>query len=261
MSQPWKSELLLRLKRGSCIAQVLAPWSRRVVREMHAEGPIGTALPQLLKALQEEGETALPRQARLMVPDELAYLSLRPPCADWPTARQEAQSHFMQTLGRQDLVTQVVPLPVNSGWLAAAIEPADLQAWQQMLAQAGVRLAHVELALLDDLQAIASLIGNEAVVALLRDEGMTLVRVSGGTLVELNWERCDTREQRLVEQRLLAFQGGIHSSTPEPLWLVCRSAAQCELWQRLALGHQWTLLARESAAQPATAASDAGVPA
>lgn len=261
MSQPWKSELLLRLKRGTCVAQVLAPWSRRVVRELHAEGPIGVALPQLIRTLQDDGAAALPRQARLMVPDELAYLSLRPTCADWPAAQREAHSHFVQTLGRQDLVVQVMPLPGSAGWLAAAIEPSDLQAWQQMLAQAGVRLAHVELALLDDLQAIAGLIGDEAVVALLRDEGMTLCRVSGGTLVELSWERCDTREQRLVEQRLLAFQGGIHSSTPEPLWLVCRSAAQCELWQRLARGHQWTLLSREPEARPAAAASDAGVPA
>ena len=126
-------------------------------------------------------------------------------------------------------MVQVVPLPGRFGWLAAAIEPADLQAWQQALAQAGVRLVHVELALLDDLQAIAGHVGDDAVIAVLRDEGMTLLRVAGGTLEELIWDRCDTRAQRLVEQRLLAFQGGIHSSSPEPLWLVCRSAAQCEL--------------------------------
>lgn len=261
MSQPWKSELLLRLTRGSCIAQVLAPWSRRVVREVHAEGSIGVALPQALKALQKDGADVLPRQARLLVPDELAYLSLRPACTDWPTAKREAQAHFVQTLGRQDLLVQVVSLPGHSGWLAAAIEPADLQAWQQVLAEAGVRLAHVELALLDDLQAIAGRIGNEAVVALLRHEGMTLLRLAGGTLVELSWERCDTREQRLVEQRLLAFRGGIHSSTPEPLWLVCRSSVQCELWQRLARGHHWTLLSREPKEAPTSAESDTGIPA
>lgn len=261
MSQPWKSELLLRLTRGSCIAQVLAPWSRRVVHEAHAEGSIGVALPHALSALQVGGAASLPRQARLLVPDELAYLSLRPASADWPTAQREAQAHFVQTLGRQDLVVQVVPLPGRSGWLAAAIEPADLKAWQQALAKAGVRLVHVELALLDDLQAIAGHVGDEAVVAVLRDEGMTLLRVAGGTLAELIWDRCDTRAQRLVEQRLLAFQGGIHSSSPEPLWLVCRSTAQCEPWQRLARGHQWTLLSREGAVPQAAAASDAQSPA
>ena len=109
MSQPWKSELLLRLTRGSCVAQVLAPWSRRVVHEAHAEGSIGVALPHALEALQEGGAASLPRQARLLVPDELAYLSLRPASADWPTAQREAQAHFVQTLGRQDLVVQVVP--------------------------------------------------------------------------------------------------------------------------------------------------------
>lgn len=89
---------------------------------------------------------------------------------------------------------------------------------------------------------------------------MTLLRAAGGTLAELIWDRCDTRAQRLVEQRLLAFQGGIHSSSPEPLWLVCRSTAQCEPWQRLARGHQWTL-SRWRAVPQAAAASDAQSPA
>ena len=39
--------------------------------------------------------------------------------------------------------------------------------------------------------------------ALLRDEGMTLVRVADGVPGELGWERCDLQAQRAVEQRLL----------------------------------------------------------
>ena len=257
MSLPWKSELLLRLTRSACVAQVLAPWSRHVVAEAHADGAPAESLPRVLQSLRDAGPAPLPRRARLLVPDELAYLALRPACARWAAAQRDAQAHFAQTLGRPDLIVQVAAMPGQGGWLAAAIEPDDLQRWQRLLGDAGVRLAAVELALLDDLRAISARVADDAVVALLRDEGMTLLRVAGGTPVELSWERCDPRAQRLVEQRLLAFQGAILSSVPEPLWLLCPSPSQCELWQRLARGHQWNLLARgaETPVLPAEAAA------
>ena len=191
MSQPWKSDLLLRFSRHACSAQLRAPWSRRVVAEVSADGAWALALPAVLKELRREGHDPLPQQASLLVPDELVYLALRPARAAWRAAQQDAVEHFALTLGRKDLVVQVAAMPGGDAWLAAAIEPADLQAWQRLLGEAGLVLAHVQLALLDDLRHLAAQVGDSAIVALMRDEGMTLVRVSRGTPVELSWERCD----------------------------------------------------------------------
>lgn len=255
MSRPWKSELCVRLGRGATAVQRLAPWSRRVLDAACAEGAPEQALPAALAALRErEPATPLPAQARLRVPDELAYLSLIAGGSGWPAAHQAAATHFAATLGRQDLVVQVVPMPGAAAWLAAAIEPGDLQAWQRMLADAGVRLAHVELQLLDDLRQLAAQVPDEAIVALLRDEGSTLLRIERGTPVELSWERCDPRALRLVEQRLLAFQGAIVSSQPPAVWMLCRSAEQRAHWDHMAQAHGWTLLPRD-AAPPAEVAA------
>jgi hypothetical protein len=242
VSRPWKSELSIRLGRSSCGVALRAPWSRRVLAQAHAEGAVAQALPAALAALRAQGHDALPAQARLQVPDERVYLSLRPPAATWRAARQEAVAHFAAMLGRQDLLVQVVALPGSAAWLAAALEPADLSDWQRLLAEAGVQLAHVGLALVDDLRHIAAEVADEAIVALMREEGMTLLRIESGVPVALSWERCDPRALRLGEQRLLAFQGTAASGVAPPLWMLCRSQAQREQWQGLAGAHRWTLL-------------------
>ncbi len=252
MSRPWKSELHVQLGRGVTAVASCAPWSRRVVARAHAEGAPAQALPAALAALRERCG-ALPAQARLRVPDELVYFTLVTGSTGWSAARQSAVNHFAATLGRQDLVVQVVALPGHGAWLAAAIEPADLQTWQQALAGAGVQLAHVELQLLDDLHRIAAEVPDEAIIALLRDEGTTLVRVERGVPVELSWERCDPRALRLVEQRLLAFQGGIVSSQPPSVWMLCRAAEQRDHWRHMAKAHGWTLLLRRAQAAEAVA--------
>ncbi|MGD9835390.1 MAG: hypothetical protein AB7U92_21775 [Piscinibacter sp.] len=254
MSRPWKSELSVRLGRGSTAAQCLAPWSRRVLAEAGGTGVPATALPAALAALREGLGAPLPARARLFVPDELVYLWLVAEADDWASARQAAATHFAATLGRQDLVVQVVALPSSSAWLAAALEPGDLQLWQGALGEAGVRLAHVELQLLDDLRHLSAQLPDEAVVAMVREEGTTLVRIERGIPVELNWERCDPRALRLVEQRLMAFQGSIVSSQPPSVWMLCRSAEERSQWERMAQAHGWTLLQRQPARPAAEAA-------
>ncbi|MFT3954434.1 MAG: hypothetical protein QM722_08610 [Piscinibacter sp.] len=257
MSRPWKSELRIRLGRRGCELQLCAAWSRRVIAQAGAAGTPAEALPVALAALREQAGPALSGEARLRVPDELVYLSLRPAATTWPAARQEAIAHFGAALGRQDLVVQVVALPGGSGWLAAAIEPGDLRAWQGALADAGIRLAHVELALLDDLRQLAAQVADEAVVALLRDEGLTLLRIASGVPVGLVWERCDPRTLRLAEQRVSAFQSAMAGDTATPVWLRCRTRAECAQWQSLAHEHGWTLLPPGDAAAAATAAPEA----
>ncbi|MBP5990885.1 hypothetical protein [Piscinibacter sp.] len=254
MSRPWKSELSVQLGRGATAVQRLAPWSRRVLDEVRCEGAPAQALPAALSALRERSAEPLPAQARLCVPDELAYFSLLAGGNGWHGTRQAAVTHFAATLGRQDLVVQAVALPGAAAWLAAAIEPGDLQAWQRALAEAGVRLARVELQLLDDLRHLARQVPDEAIVALLREEGSTLLRIERGVPVELSWERCDPRALRLVEQRLVAFQGAIVSSQPPAVWMLCRSTEQREHWERMTQAHGWTLLMRDASPAPAAAA-------
>lgn len=253
MSRPWKSELLVRLGRRGCELQLRAPWSRRVIAQAGAPGAPDDALPAALATLRQQVGDALSGEARLKVPDELVYLSLRPAALTWQAARQEAVAHFGGTLGRQDLVVQVVAWPGGSGWLAAALEPGDLQAWQRALADAGSRLAHVELALLDDLRQLAGRIADEAVVALLRDEGLTLLRIAAGAPAGLAWERCDPRTLRLAEQRVAAFRSATAGEAAAPVWLRCRSQAECTQWQPLARERGWTLLWPGDAAVAASA--------
>ena len=247
MSRPWKSELRVRLGRSSTVLQRLTPWSRRLRDEVCSPGAPAQALPAALAALRERSPETLPAQARLLVPDELEYLSLIESDGGWPAAHRAALNHFAATLGQPDPVVQVVALPPGPRWLAAAIEPADLQAWQRVLGEAGVHLAHVELQLLDDLRRLSAQLPDEAIVALLRDEGSTLVRIERGTPADLRWERCDPRALRLIEQRLLAFQGGIVSSQPPSVWMLCNSDAQHDHWQHMARAHGWTLLRRDAA--------------
>lgn len=252
MSLPWKSELQLRLGRDGCAAEVRAPWSRRVLAQAQAPGRAPASIAAALQALRALGHETLPRQARLLVPDEHAYLSLRPPLGRWQQAHQDALAHFAQVLGRQDLLVQVSAIAGGAAWLAAAIDPADLKAWQAPLAEAGIALAHVQLALLDDLHHIAAQVGERAIVALLREEGMTLVRVADGAPIDLCWERCDPHSLRCIEQRLLAFQNTGSDAKPDPLLMLCRSQAQREAWHQLARAHRWTLLLRDAppSAQP-----------
>ncbi len=247
MSQLWKSELRLRLERTRCSAQVLAPWSRRVLAQTQVWGPPPASIGTALESLRGQYKDELPRQARLIVPDELAYLALRPPRGSWALAMQDAREHFARTIGRRDLHVQVVPMPGAQHWLAAAIDPADLGPWQRLLAQAQIAVVHVHLGLVDDLRAIAPQIGDNALLALLRDEGVTMLRVSHGAPVELAWERCDADSLRCIEQRLLAFQNLAEHRVPERMAILCRDEAQRSLWRAVARGHQWALLLRDAA--------------
>ena len=242
MSPLWKSELVIRLGREHATVQVRTAWRRQVTARASAAGRVAEALPALLQALRDQGLAELPKHVRLLVPDEHAYLALLPANTAWRQARQRGLDHFAATLGRQDLEVQVIALPGGRWWLAAAIEAADLAAWRQQLGEAGLVLGHVGLALLDDLAAIAHRVADDGVVAVLREEGMTLLRLAQGAPVELAWERCDPHAQSCIEQRLLAFQGAGEARNADRLLMLCQSQAQHDDWLRLAAAHRWTIL-------------------
>lgn len=242
MSLPWKSDLTLRLSRLQCTATLAEPWSRRVVHEVTAQADAPGSVTLALDRLAAACGTALPGRARLLVADEYAYLRLRPALPKWSDALRDARGHFEQILGDADCRVQVAQWPMGSWWLAAAMHGADLESWASAAAVHGVVFDRVEPALLEDLRDLAPRVGDRGVLALLRDEGVALVRISGGVPVELAWERCDPHAPRCIEHRVLAFQKAPASAQPDPLAMVCRDEEQAGIWKPQASAYGWTLV-------------------
>jgi hypothetical protein len=232
---------VLRLGRTHCRAEVRSAWRREQQAHVTVEGDGAVLIGKAVQALRDQG-TALPSQACLLVPDEQVYLSLLPADTGWGRATQRAVDHFAESLGRQDLVVRVAALPGGRWWLAAALEPVDLQAWQRALESEGVALSNVQLGLLADLRALAPQIADRSVLAMLRDEGVLLVRMNEGSPVELRWERCDPHAHACIEQRIQAFLKSGEVEEVEPLAMLCRTPAQHDRWLRLAQAHGWALL-------------------
>jgi hypothetical protein len=242
VSLPWKSELTLRLSRQQCEATLAQPWSRRVMHEVKAQGDPAASIPGALYLLLGACGDSLPGRARLLVADEYAYLRLRPARPTWSDALRDAREHFEPILGDADCRVQVAQWPMGPWWLAAAMHGADLEAWAAAAALRGVVFDSVEPALLEDLRALAPRVGDRGVLALLRDEGVALVRISGGAPVELAWERCDPHAPRCIEHRVLAFQNAPAGEQPDPLAMVCRDEAQADIWKPQASAYGWTLV-------------------
>jgi hypothetical protein len=256
VSLPWKSELSITLGRHGCTARIVSAWTRRVVAETVAQGDPAESIDAALKALVALGHDPLPRAARLAIADEQVYLALRPEQPTWLQAQRDAIAHFAAVLGRQDLVVQVIPLPGAQGWLAAAVEPADVAAWKVALGRFGIELRHLGLTLLADLQQLAPRLEDAAVLVLLRDEGATLIRVAAGVPVEIAWERGEPQRASSLEARLVAFTQALDGRPAVPVTLLCRTTLQLAAWQTLSRTHGWTLLLpRERAVAPEQAAA------
>ncbi len=241
MSLPWRSELTLRLSPRRCRAWLAAPWSRRVLWRVVGDGVPAASIPAALDALQAAAGTAPPRRARLLLADEHAYLSLRPARPRWSDALGDAREHFEQILGLGCRV-QVAQGPMGPWWLAAAVHGTDLEDWSAAAGSRGVTFDRVEPALVEDLRALAPRAGEQAVLALLGEEGVVVVRIAAGAPVELSWERCDPRTPRGIEQRLIAFQKSPGVSQSDPLLLVCRDPELVRVWRPQAQAYGWTLV-------------------
>jgi hypothetical protein len=208
VSRIWKSELRLELRINGCQAELRGPGlGRRLIASASASGRGAAAISAALSALRLADDIALlPADARLTVADEYVCYALLDTRVSAQQALDDATSQFCEALGRDDLLVQVSPLPRGSGWLAAALLEADLNAWADALADAGVRLQHLHPALVSDLSNVASLIAeDDAVIALLRDQGATLVRLDGGVPAALAWERFDPDDRGVLDLRLQTF--------------------------------------------------------
>jgi hypothetical protein len=144
--------------------------------------------------------------ARLTVADEYVFYALLDADLSWQEAREQARNRFAQALERSDLRVQVMPLGGGRRWLAAAVADTDLRAWSAALEAVGVQLTHLHAALIEDMRSLVRCIPeDDAVIALLREEGVSLVRLKDGLPIALAWERFDTGEVEALEQRLRAF--------------------------------------------------------
>jgi hypothetical protein len=231
VSLRFKSELRLELRMRSCQVELLPPgWRTRPAAVASGTGEGATALNAAMSALRLADVDRLPGTASLTVADEYLYYRLIDDELSWSEALQEAVAAFTEDLGRDDLRVQVIPLDNGSKWIAAAVPEADVITWSESLALSGVRLEHVRGALIEDLRQLAPQIPeDDAVIALLREEGMSLVKLHDGVPALLAWERFDASDSVTMEQRLRAFvrSAGIPANTECVVYLLPESKALC----------------------------------
>lgn len=229
MSLRFKSELRLSLRMRSCQAELLpAGWNTRPIAVASGSGEGASALTAALSALRLADIEELPRQAALTVADEWLYYLLLDEDLGWSQALQEATLRFAADLGRDDLRVQVTPLNHGERWLAVAAAEPDVAAWTEALALSGVQLRSLNAALVEDLRRLAPQIPeNDAVLALLREEGMSLVLIRDGLPTQLAWERFDAADAVTMEQRLRAFVRSVPQADECVVYLLPESQALC----------------------------------
>ncbi|MGY0194543.1 hypothetical protein ACWA7J_05640 [Leptothrix sp. BB-4] len=213
----------------SCQAELLpAGWNSRPIAVASGSGEGAGALTAALSALRLADIDELPRQAALTVADEYLYYLLLDEDLGWGAALQEATLRFAADLGRDDLRVQVLPLRNGERWLAVAAAEPDVQAWTEALSMSGVQLQHLHAALVEDLRRLAPQIPeNDAVLALLREEGMSLVHVRDGLPAQLAWERFEAADAVTMEQRLRAFVRSVPQADECVVYLLPESQALC----------------------------------
>jgi hypothetical protein len=194
VSLRFRNELRMELRMRSCQVELLGRgWNRPPLAVANGTGSGVAALNAALQALQLTEVDSLPSVARLTVADEYVHHALVEADGGADQALEAARVHYAQALQRDDLRVQVIPLERKGRWLAAAVIYTDLQAWRQTLEQVGLQLTHLHTALVEDLRELAPQIPeDDAVIALLREEGISLVRLKEGLPVALAWERLDT---------------------------------------------------------------------
>lgn len=220
-----RSELALRVGPRHCRAQ----W-RGVAHAAAGDAALAGAI---------EGLAApAPRRAALSVEDEYVYFASLPAATRWKDALGAAQDYFAAMLGEAESLVGISLTPCGSRWIAAAVELAQVQAWEEALATRGIELSAVRPALLDDLQCLRrSVTIADGVLALVRDEGVSLVTLHGGGVKDVAWERCDVDDGDALAQRILAqpVDGAAQ------VCLVPMHGAQSEALRTLAAGRGWQL--------------------
>ncbi len=207
MSRLWKSELRLELRTNVCYAVLHSSGlPRRVLASASASGRGAGAISAAIEALRMADIDLMAADARLTVADEYIDFALLPGHLSAGAAQKRAKEQFTAALGHDELLVHILPLPGRRGWLAAAIDLTDFDAWTEALLDEGVSLRHIHPALTEDLRTLTDRIAeDDALLVLLREEGATLIRLEDGVPSALVWERFDPSNHAALETRLRRF--------------------------------------------------------
>lgn len=245
MSLPLRNELRLRLGPQQRAAEV---WSGglfpRLAGEVLHAGRSSTPIDALLQTLGHEG-VVVPRRASVCAEDEYVYYATLPALGSWKEANAAAGEYFAGMLGDDDLLVDTTLAPCGTRWIAAAIDASLVQGWRQSLETHGVALHSVRPALLEDLWALRPHVDlRDGVLALVRAEGVSLIALEDGAVVDLAWERCDIDDIGVLAERI-ASGGAELLDTDEahtvPVCLVAAPHADPLPLRELAASRAWQL--------------------
>lgn len=204
MSRLWKSELHLRIGHEHCDVGVWEgpPWRRECVQQLRGAGTGRVGMDAVLGLLAASG-AEMPKRAQLMIEDELVFYTLLPAELNWSGVQERAARYFSEALGMPDLQIEVALAPGGRHWIAAALPGAELDQWLDALEERQIEVRSVRLALLQDLQQVArQLAAHTDVLALVRDHGAMVLRLSDGGLDRMRWERVDWHDAVELLSRL-----------------------------------------------------------
>lgn len=231
MSRLWKSELRLELRTNVCYAALHSGGlHRRVLASASAPGRGAAAITAAIEALRMADSPFLSADARLTVADEYIDFALLPGHLSATAAEKRAKEQFAAALGHDELLVHVLPLPGHRGWLAAAIDLTDFDAWTEALLNDGVTLRHIHPSLIEDLRNLhARIVEEDAVLVLLREEGATLMRLEDGVPAALVWERFDASNHLALDSRLRRFarRTGERADGATVVYMLPQSQALC----------------------------------
>lgn len=263
-----KNELRLRVGPQACEASLWrAGWPARCTGSATARGGAGVALEQALGSLTAAGHE-LPRRASLCADDEFLYYATLPANGSFNDSVAQARAHFTAMLDADDWLVLTHLAPCGRIWLAVAIAAELVDGWRATLAERGVELRHVRAALFDDIWRLrAELPKGEGLVVLLRREGVMMVGLRQGAIVDIAWERCAVDDAAVLRARvqgyreLQAFEVAASSEDAEleqssgqplpllldlPVFVAAADAAQQAEVATLAAGQGWQWLSLPS---------------
>lgn len=255
MSLLLKNELRLRLGAQGCAAEVWrAGWARRPAAEVRVQGSDGAQLEQALDALLDQGQ-ALPRKATICVGDEFLYFAVLPAEGSWQHAQAQAEACFADSLGGDERLVTLQLSPDGGQWLAVAVDAALVDGWRQTLATQGVTLSGLRPGLFEDLwrwQLAWPL--DDALIVLMRDQGVMCLGVLAGAVHSIAWERCDVSQPELWCARVQACAERLSAAREDgddgeagstvPVVLVPEHEAEAAALQMLSPMLGWQVLSR-----------------
>jgi hypothetical protein len=205
------------------------------------------AIEKALASLVAQGHR-LPATATVCAEDEFLYFTMLPANTSWNEAHDAAIDYFEAMVGSEDLLVETSLAPCGTRWVAVAIEGGRVDGWRAALTAQDIEMQHVRAALLEDLWSVRDEVpGGNALVAMLRDEGATVVALRKGCIAEISWERCDLAQLPSLSARLNGCRArfaqtlGLDSPMLMPLLIVPQDSVQHRRMAPLSVENSWQL--------------------